>query len=110
MTVAEVGRILDLLVVNYGQGQRMTDLERGMKIELWAVLFAEDDYETVRRAVLSLIKTNRFMPNVAEVRERMKQGEPPTRRISAVERLRSKRLGAGCGDVKALGDGTGGAS
>ncbi len=102
--------MLDLLTVNYGQGQRMTNEERALKTKLWATLFAEDDAEAVNRAVLSLIRTNRFMPNVAEVRERMKQGEPQARRISAVERLRAKRLGAGRGDVKALGDGTGGAS
>lgn len=68
MTEQEVAKVLYLLNVNYKYDSKTTAEEMERRLKLWAVEFREEDARLVERAVHIHIQTNRYYPNIADIK------------------------------------------
>lgn len=78
MTRAEVAAILKLVVASYPNYDKFRDkTEVANTVNLWAVMFADDDRDMVTLAVKKHIATNKWPPSIAEIREIIAQIQHP---------------------------------
>ena len=72
LTNENVGEILDLLIANYGDKAYPQSAEgRQRLLNLWQVMFADDDPREVLVAVKDCIATLTFTPKVADIKSRI---------------------------------------
>ena len=70
MTKADAAKLVAIVVTAYPNYDKFKDQEAvKATINLWAMLFADDDSSAVGMAVYKHIATNKWPPSVAEVRE-----------------------------------------
>lgn len=68
MTVQEATQIVYMLHANYiGQDRKATEQDLVARINLYAGVFADYDFELVRQAALHCIETCTFIPTVKEL-------------------------------------------
>lgn len=67
MTVQEATMIVYMLHTNYPQDKKATEKELSSRISLYAVEFADYEFEIVRQAVMHWISTSKYMPTSAEL-------------------------------------------
>lgn len=72
MTIKDIGMMLQLLEANYGNGL-YKDTDRENVINLWSVMFEDDDPAEVAIAVKDCIATLTFPPKVADIKTRISQ-------------------------------------
>lgn len=78
MTKAEVAAVLKLVVASYPNYDKFRDKnEVASTVNLWAVMFADDDRDIVTLAVKKHIATNKWPPSIAEIREIIAQIQHP---------------------------------
>lgn len=70
MTREEIIAVLALLKANYsGALKDMTRQDAEGKINIWTMMFADVDKESMNIAIQKIIATNKYFPTIAEVRE-----------------------------------------
>ena len=74
LTSENIGEILDLLIANYGE-KAYPQTDEGMQkaLNLWSVMFENDDPREVLIAVKDCIATLTFTPKVADIKSRIAQ-------------------------------------
>ena len=78
MTRAEVAAILKLVIASYPNYDKFRDkTEVASTVNLWAVMFVDDDRDIVTLAVKKHIATNKWPPSIAEIREIIAQIQHP---------------------------------
>jgi len=70
MTAADIGEMLDLLEGNYGK-KFSEEYDRAKVLNLWKVMFKDDDPVEVAIAVKDCIATLQFPPKVADIKARV---------------------------------------
>lgn len=76
MTRTEAAKIIDVLQINYPDNFKgKSDATIAATVNLWASIFARDDFNVVQMATLSYMECNpgRFMPNVGQIREQIQK-------------------------------------
>lgn len=79
MTIQEAAKVVRMIHTAYTADRKATPEELADRIDLWAVFFADYDAELVTRIVKAWIRTNKYMPqieeikNACDVRRRMSQ-------------------------------------
>lgn len=72
MTRSETTMILGVLKTSYPNFYRDMDKKEMLNIvNLWTEMFEDDDFDTVKVAVKSLIQTLKYPPTIADVKEEM---------------------------------------
>lgn len=70
MQKEEAAKLVKLVSVSYPNAAVFGSPEKvKAAVELWAEMFAKDEYERVRENVLRWIESNKFPPTVAELKE-----------------------------------------
>ena len=70
MQKQEAMRIIKLIAASYPNAAAFSTPEKvKAAVELWAEMFAKDEYERLRENVLRWIESNKFPPTIAEVKE-----------------------------------------
>ena len=70
MQKQEAMRIIKLIAASYPNAAAFSTPEKvEAAVELWAEMFAKDEYERLRENVLRWIESNKFPPTVAELKE-----------------------------------------
>lgn len=70
MQKQEATRIIKLIAASYPNAAAFSTPEKvEAAVELWAEMFAKDEYERLRENVLRWIEANKFPPTVAELKE-----------------------------------------
>ena len=78
MTKAEVAAVLKLVVASYPNYDKFRDKnEVANTVNLWAVMFADDDRDIVTLAVKRHIAASKWPPSIAEIREIIVQIQHP---------------------------------
>ena len=80
MTLEETAKIVDVIHVNYPDTARdFSDETLAAKIRLWHSCFERDPYPVVQAAVMAYMQTStdRFMPNVGQIREQIRKLTEP---------------------------------
>lgn len=74
MTEKEVVQVVTIIVMAYPASEKLKD-ETTLKamVAAWYKFFKDDDAKIVEMAVLKHISVNKYVPNVAEIREQMAQ-------------------------------------
>lgn len=72
MTITDIGTMLQLLEANYGSGM-YKDTNRENVLNLWTVMFEDDDPKEVAYAVKDCIATLQFPPKIADIKSRIAQ-------------------------------------
>lgn len=70
MTATDIGEMLDLLEGNYGK-KFSEEYDRGKVLNLWKVMFRDDNPVEVAIAVKDCIATLQFPPKVADIKARV---------------------------------------
>lgn len=66
----EAAKLVKLIAASYPNAAAFGTPEKvKAAIDLWAEMFAKDDYERARENVLRWIESNKFPPTVAELKE-----------------------------------------
>ena len=74
MTREEIVAVLALLQANYsGALKGMTRQDAEGKINIWTMMFADVDKESMNIAIKKMIATNKYFPTIAEVREALSE-------------------------------------
>ena len=72
MTRDDVKKLFALMILAYSSMPELTT----EKIDLWYEMLSEIDFETAKKAVKEHIKTSRFVPTIAEIREAVAENKP----------------------------------
>lgn len=77
MTEKQTVEIVTTICMSYPSFEKLgADAIKGM-VRIWAMLFADDDYNLVQLAVAKHIATSKWPPSVSEIREQMVRIEHP---------------------------------
>ena len=72
MTRDDVKKIFALMILAYPSMSEITT----EKIDIWHELLSDIDFEAAEKAVKEHIKTSRFVPTIAEIREAVNENRP----------------------------------
>lgn len=72
MTRDNIKKIFALMILAYPSMSEMTT----EKIDIWHELLSDIDFEAAEKAVKEHIKTSRFVPTIAEIREAVNENRP----------------------------------
>ncbi|MBP1944638.1 replicative helicase loader/inhibitor [Cytobacillus luteolus] len=90
MTKREVAKILTQISITYKNRFSCEDPKE--KLDIWYEMLCDQDYEAVMRNLNQHIKTNRFVPTIAELR--VPEQETGSRyNYEAIEDMRKLRRG-----------------
>ena len=72
MTAQDVNKLLALLKANYSYAfKTMTKQEKVMLVQSWSIVLRDVDVDLALMATMKLISTSKWMPTVAEIREKV---------------------------------------
>jgi hypothetical protein len=72
MDVKETAAILRIIKLSYPESFKgMSGADAGETIDLWAMMFADDDAKIVTEAVKAMITTLKYPPKIADVKEKI---------------------------------------
>ncbi|GHU56905.1 hypothetical protein AGMMS49975_21190 [Clostridia bacterium] len=74
MTTLETMEIMKIISKSYPNGNKIEDEET---VKVWAAMFAEDDANIVKMAVIKHIATSKWTPSIAEIRDIMTEIKRP---------------------------------
>lgn len=80
MTKAETAKLLAVLQLNYPENFRgKSDAVMDAMVSLWHSVFERDSFQIVQAAVMAYMQTStdRFMPNVGQIREQIRKLTEP---------------------------------
>jgi len=72
VTREDIKKVFALIILVYPNLPELTS----EKIDLWHELLSDIDYEAAQKAVKEHIKTSRFIPTVADIRESVAENRP----------------------------------
>jgi len=72
VTRDNIKKIFALMILAYPSMSEMTT----EKIDIWHELLSDIDFEAAEKAVKEHIKTSRFVPTIAEIREAVNENRP----------------------------------
>ena len=72
MNIKEAAAILRIIKLSYPDSFRgMSAADAGETVDLWAMMFADDDAKIVTEAVKAMITTLKYPPKIADVKEKI---------------------------------------
>lgn len=86
MTQDEIISVLRIIKMSYPNFSKdMTKDQANDMIEVWGMMFADDDARIVIEAVKTAVSTSKFPPSIAEVKEKIKLIQKDPNEISEME-------------------------
>jgi hypothetical protein len=72
MDVKETAAILKIIKLSYPESFKgMSGADAGETVDLWAMMFADDDVKLVTEAVKAMITTLKYPPKIADIKEKI---------------------------------------